>query len=76
MRSLNLLVPDQIDLNDYDLKMAMAVKLYETGKISVGQAAEIVGISKKAFIEVMGHYGSSLLAGYITADLVNDLANA
>ncbi|MCG6141363.1 UPF0175 family protein [Leptospira mtsangambouensis] len=76
MKSLSFQVPDQIDLNEYDFKMAMAVKLYETGKISIGQAADIVNLSKSSLIDVMKNYGSSILSGYSTDDLKNDLENA
>ncbi|XDD45222.1 UPF0175 family protein [Leptospira sp. WS39.C2] len=76
MKSLSFQIPDQIDLNEYDFKMAMAVKLYETGKISIGQAADIVNLSKSSLIDVMKNYGSSILFGYSTDDLKNDLENA
>ncbi|MCW7479428.1 UPF0175 family protein [Leptospira bandrabouensis] len=76
MKSLSFQVPDQIDLNEYDFKMAMAVKLYETGKISIGQAADIVNLSKSSLIDVMKNYGSSILFGYSANDLKNDLENA
>ncbi|ABZ94638.1 MULTISPECIES: UPF0175 family protein [Leptospira] len=76
MKSLSFQVPDQIDLNEYDFKMAMAVKLYETGKISIGQAADIVNLSKSSLIDVMKNYGSSILFGYSADDLKNDLENA
>ncbi|MDF3821839.1 UPF0175 family protein [Leptospira sp. 96542] len=76
MKSLSFQVPDQIDLNEYDFKMAMAVKLYETGKISIGQAADIVNLSKSSLIDVMKNFGSSILFGYSADDLKNDLENA
>lgn len=34
----------------------LAIKLYETDRISLGQAAELAGYSKRAFIEVLGHH--------------------
>ncbi|EOQ87922.1 hypothetical protein LEP1GSC202_3509 [Leptospira yanagawae serovar Saopaulo str. Sao Paulo = ATCC 700523] len=76
MKSLSFQIPDQIDLNEYDFKMAMAVKLYETGKISIGQAADIVNLSKSSLIDVMKNYGSSILFAYSTDDLKTDLENA
>ncbi|WP_243398688.1 UPF0175 family protein [Leptospira meyeri] len=76
MESLSFQIPDQIDLNEYDFKMAMAVKLYETGKISIGQAADIVNLSKSSLIDVMKNYGSSILFGYSADDLKTDLENA
>jgi predicted HTH domain antitoxin len=32
----------------------LAVKLFENGRISLGQAAKLAGFSKQAFIEVLG----------------------
>ena len=46
-----------------------------SGKVSVGQAAEIVGISKRSFIEIMGRFGVSLF-GDSVEDLKSDIANA
>ncbi len=43
--------------------------------LSAGQAAEIVGISKRAFIEILGHYRVSAFGVSIT-DLNSDIANA
>lgn len=34
----------------------LAIKLYETERLSLGQAAELAGYSKRAFIEVLGHH--------------------
>jgi predicted HTH domain antitoxin len=34
----------------------LAIKLYETGHLSLGQAAELAGYSKRAFLEVLGHH--------------------
>ncbi|MFO8039125.1 MAG: UPF0175 family protein [Sodalinema sp.] len=35
-----------------ETKVLLAVKLYEVGKVSVGQAADIAGYSKRAFMEI------------------------
>ncbi|MBU3714753.1 MAG: toxin-antitoxin system, antitoxin component [Ferruginibacter sp.] len=43
--------------------MTLAAKLFEEGKVSSGQAAEIVGISKRSFIELVGSLGASI-SGY------------
>lgn len=76
MKTMEVSLPEQVELNEYDLKMAMAVKLYETGKLSIGQAASLAGFSKKTFIEIMGNFGSSIFTGYGTEDLLNDVNNA
>ena len=39
-----------------DAKLLLAIKLYEVSKVSLGQAAKLSGFSKRAFIEVLGHY--------------------
>jgi hypothetical protein len=35
----------------------MALKFFELGRLSLGQAAEVAGYSKRAFIDVLGEYG-------------------
>jgi len=62
-------------MSDYDFSMMIAAKLYEEGKLSSGQAAEMVGLSKRAFIEVMGIYGVSVFSTSIN-DLHLDITNA
>ena len=68
-------MPDNLDLKDFDLSMIVASKLYEDGRLSSGQAAEMVGLSKRAFIELLGQYGVSVLSQSIH-DLHSDIANA
>ncbi len=75
MRTIQLNIPDSVDLRDYDFSMIIASKLYEDAKLSAGQAAEIVGLSKRAFIEMLGKYGVSVFSTSIS-DLHNDIANA
>lgn len=47
-------IPDSLKMNDFEIKMMIASKLYENGKLSSGQAAEMVGISKMSFVELLG----------------------
>ncbi len=75
MRIIQLNIPDNIDLKDYDFSMIIAAKLYEDAKLSAGQAAKIVGLSKRAFIEMLGKYGASVFSTSIP-DLHSDIANA
>jgi predicted HTH domain antitoxin len=55
--------------------MIITAKLYEDAKLSSGQAAQIVGLSKRAFIEMLGKYGVSLFSTSIS-DLHSDIVNA
>lgn len=43
-------------LSENEAKLFLAIKLYEIGKISLGQAAKLSGFSKRAFIDVLGQY--------------------
>jgi len=75
MRTIQLQIPDSLDLKEYDFLMIIASKLYEDGMLSTGQAAEIAGLSKRAFIELLGRYGVSVLSNSLL-DLESDIANA
>ncbi len=75
MRKLQLNIPDNVDLKEHDFLMIIAAKLYEDAKLSAGQAAEMVGLSKRAFIEMLGKHNVSLMSASI-ADLHSDIANA
>jgi predicted HTH domain antitoxin len=55
--------------------MAVAVRLYSTGKLSLGQAADVVGLSKRSFMELMGDYGVTLF-NYSAEDLDRDVDSA
>jgi predicted HTH domain antitoxin len=44
------------NLSEEEAKVLLAVKLYEVGKASLGQAARLAGYSARAFIEVLGHH--------------------
>ena len=51
---LRLTLP--FDLSEDEAKLLLAIKLYEVGKVSLGQAAKLAGFSKRAFIEVLGRH--------------------
>lgn len=75
MRTLQLNIPDSLSISDMDLMMIVASKLYEDGRLSSGQAAELTGLSKRAFIEVLGKYNVSIFGDSLD-DLKSDIANA
>jgi len=45
------------NLSEDEAKLMLAVKLFEVGKVSLGQAAKIAELSKRAFIEILGRFG-------------------
>lgn len=75
MKTVQLNIPDNLDINESDLAMIIASKLYEDGKLSAGQAAELAGLTKRTFIELLGKYGVSVFSSSID-DLYSDIANA
>ncbi len=44
-----------------EARMAMAVKLFDTGRLSSGQAAELAGLSRVHFLYELGRWGVSAL---------------
>jgi predicted HTH domain antitoxin len=73
MTTLTLQIPDS--MNDYkqDNVRFIAAKFYESGRLSLGQAAEMAGLSKRTFAELLGEYGVSIL-NYSVEDLRDELA--
>lgn len=75
MNVIEINLPINIDLSAFEVKMSLASKLYEQGRLSSGQCAEMIGISKRTFIELLGQYDVSVF-GYDASDLMEDLGNA
>lgn len=75
MKTLSIDIPDSVDLDDREIKMSLASKLYERGRLSLGQAALLAGYSKEAFMELLADYGVSLI-NYDPNELEDDIKNA
>ncbi len=58
MKTLKIQIPDSV--NETDFKMQLAAHLFEKGVLSSGQAAKIVEISRREFLENVGKYGVSI----------------
>lgn len=56
MSAIALRVTLPLSISEEDVKLLLAIKLFEVGKVSLGQAAKLAGFSKRAFIDVLGHY--------------------
>lgn len=68
MKQLVLNIPDFVDLDEKEVTMLLATKLYE-------EAAELVCLSKRAFAELLGKYHASLF-NYPSSDLSKNVKNA
>jgi predicted HTH domain antitoxin len=75
MREVSLSIPDFVEINTGDLKMMLAVDLYKNGSVSIGQAAEVAGVSKRTFIETMGNFGATVF-NYTAEEVERDFKNA
>ena len=75
MKTLVINLPDTIDMTEKEAVMVLAAQLYEMGKLSLGQAADLAGYSKRTFMELLGGYGVSVF-NYPVDDLDNDILNA
>jgi len=73
MKKLVLDLPDTVDLSEQEAKTMLAANLYESGKLSLGQAADLAGYSKRTFMELLGSFNVSL---FNYDELENDIANA
>lgn len=75
MKTVTLNIPDSLDVSSNDLAMLVASQLYEHGKLSLGQAAEVAGLTKRTFAELLGKYNVSLF-NFPASEIANDVANA
>ena len=54
MTTLTLNLPKTVKFDERELVLILATKLYEKGKLSLGQSAELAGFTKRAFMEILG----------------------
>lgn len=68
MMTLTLdIVQNDLDALDADRRERLAVALYDARLISQGRAAELAGLSRRAFIDALGRHGVSVVQ-YDSAD--------
>lgn len=71
MSELRLELPPEIEVEE--ARLLLTVKLFERGRLSLGQAAKLAGYSKRAFIEVLGRMGVAVL-DHPADDLAGEIA--
>jgi predicted HTH domain antitoxin len=75
MKTLTLNLPDSLDIDERQIALLVAARLYEQGRLSLGQAAEVAGLTKRTFAELLGSYDVSIF-NFPASDLSKDVANA
>lgn len=68
MKTVTLELPDET--NEKEAKMIIATALFQQGILSSGQAADLIGISRRTFLEEVGKYGVSIF-GETIGDIEN-----
>ncbi len=71
---MTLTIPENTGLNEIETKRFLAAKLYESGKLSLGQAAKLAGLSTVAFSEILSDYDVSLF-NYDSSEIAKDAAS-
>ncbi|WP_017260234.1 UPF0175 family protein [Pedobacter arcticus] len=75
MKTLSIALPDNLDLSTKEVTTALAAQLYDIGKLSLGQAANLAGYSKATFMELLSNYKVSVF-NYPAEELDQDFENA
>jgi predicted HTH domain antitoxin len=75
MKTLTLNIPDSLEIDNRELAMLLSTRLYEQGKLSLGQAAAVAGLTKRTFAELLGSYNVSIF-NFPAPDLSRDVSNA
>jgi predicted HTH domain antitoxin len=74
-QELTIKLPGSVQLSQFELSMMLACKMYERGILSAGHAAEVAGVSKRTFIELLGKYGVSVFGYSTLAELESEKFN-
>jgi predicted HTH domain antitoxin len=71
MSTLTLEIPDTLKMDSKEAQRFLAAKLYESGKLSLGQAAELANFSKREFADILPEYNVSFI-NYSLEDVMKD----
>ena len=75
MKTTILELPDTVEINEQEAKSLLAARLFENGTLSIGQAADLAGYSKRTFMELLSKYDVSIF-NYPALDIEKDVLNA
>lgn len=73
MKELVLHIPERLNLTERETKRFLAAKMFEAGKLTLGQAADLAGLSKTTFAELLADYDVSLI-NYSPSEVISDAA--
>ncbi|MDY6806596.1 MAG: UPF0175 family protein [Cyanobacteriota bacterium] len=70
MNALQIELPPEVSVDE--AQFLLTVKLFETGRLSLGQAARLAGYSKATYIEMLGKQGVTVI-DYPPEDLEREM---
>jgi predicted HTH domain antitoxin len=70
MSELKVELPPEVPVEE--ARLLLTIKLFETGRLSLGQASRMAGYSKKAFMELLAKAGVPVF-DYPAAELQEEL---
>lgn len=70
MNALQIELPPEVSVDE--AQFLLTVKLFETGRLSLGQAARLAGYSKATYIEMLGKQGVAVI-DYPPEDLEREM---
>ena len=75
MQTVVLDVPESTEMNVQQIRIFVAAKLYEAGRLNSGLAAEMAGVTRREFLEQIGEYGVSIFDQTID-EVLSDMNHA
>jgi predicted HTH domain antitoxin len=83
MKKVQIEIPDEILISlketpesfSREVRIAAATKLYELGKLSSGRAAELAGLSRISFLQILSRYSVSIF-DLTEEEIKRDIDNA
>ncbi len=73
MSQATIAIPPSV--TEGEAKLYLSMKLFEIGRLSCGQAAELTGYSKRTYMELLGRHAVAVM-DYPGSELQDDLGNA
>lgn len=73
MSQMTVVLPDSV--TEAEARLQLSARLFEIGRLSCGQAAEMAGYSKRTYMELLGKLGIPVF-DYSPDELTDDLSHA
>jgi len=73
MSQETIAIPQSV--TEAEARLYLSMKLFEIGRLSCGQAAELAGYSKRTYMELLGRHRVAVM-DYPAGELQDDLGHA